>query len=401
MNADFEAIVVGGGPAGSTVSALLADEGHRVLLLDKASFPRFKACSDYVNPAGARLLGDMGVLADAEGLGARWMEGMIVHAPNGTRFVADYARAEPGRAALGISRTRLDALLLQRARDHGVTVIEQAHVRGLIRSNSSVAGVVARIGGSLESIRAPLVIGADGRNSVVRRDLGLEVVLRWPRKTGLVAHFRGVTGLERTGEMHVGRGVYGGLATIEDGMANVTIVADTARIQRRTGSLEEFFVEAIDALPEFARKLRDADRIDGIRGVGSMASRSSRVCGDGFMLVGDAASFLDPFAGEGVYEALNGAHLAAPVTSAALKSGDTSAKSLAPYCDARRKAFMAKRAVSWIVQGFVNNPAAMNYVTRRLAEREDLGLTLSGVLGNFQPASQALSPIFLARLLRP
>jgi hypothetical protein len=68
---------------------------------------------------------------------------------------------------------------------------------------------------------------------------------------------------------------------------------------------------------------------------------------------------------------------------------------------ARRKAFTAKREVCWVVQGFVNAPPLMNYVTDRLARRDDLGLTLAGVLGNFRPATQALSPLYLARLLRP
>jgi hypothetical protein len=68
---------------------------------------------------------------------------------------------------------------------------------------------------------------------------------------------------------------------------------------------------------------------------------------------------------------------------------------------ARRRAFTAKREVCWIVQGFVNAPPLLNYVTPRLAKREELGLTLSGVLGNLRPATAALSPVFLARLLRP
>jgi flavin-dependent dehydrogenase len=137
------------------------------------------------------------------------------------------------------------------------------------------------------------------------------------------------------------------------------------------------------------------------RGVVSMAYRASRTTGDGFLLVGDAASFLDPFPGDGIYEALRAAQLAAPVASAALKAGDTSAASLGPYRAARRRAFTAKREVSWIVQGFVNTPPLMNYVTGRLARRDELGLTLAAVLGNFRPATQALSPLYLARLLRP
>lgn len=401
MSSDVEVIVVGGGPAGSTVAAAVAEAGHRVLLLDKARFPRHKACSDYVNPAAARLLEEMGVLDEALLLGARRMDGMVVHAPSGARFTADYARAEPGRWALGLSRKQLDYLLLERARSFGVQVVEHAHVRGLARDGKRVTGVTATIEGVAETIHAPIVIGADGRNSIVRRELDLDVPLRWPRKTGLVTHYRKVRDLDRQGEMHIGSDVYAGFAVIEDDMTNLTVVAPDRTIERRTGSVEAFFADALESLPEVARKLEGAERVGTIRGVGSMGARARRITGDGFVLVGDAASFLDPFAGEGVYEAMRGALLAAPVVCAALKQGDTSAAALRPYAAARLREFTAKRTVSWIVQGFINTPPAMNYVTERLAAREDLGLTLSGVLGNFQPASRALSPVFLARLLRP
>jgi len=398
---DFEAIIVGGGPAGSTLAAALAQAGHRVLLLDKARFPRHKACSDYVNPAGAQLLDEMGILDEALRIGARRMDGMIVHAPNGQRFTADYARAEPGRAALGLSRIHLDHLLLERAKAAGVTVCERAHVREVVQLKGYVAGVVATIDGRRETIHAPLVIGADGRNSVVARELGQAAALRWPRKTGLATHYRGVTDLDRCGEMHIAAHAYAGLALIEDGLTNVTLVAGANDVATRAGSLDAFFVESLRAMPDLWRKLERAERVGTIRGVGAMACRAGRVTGDGFLLVGDAASFLDPFAGEGVYEAIRGALLAAPVVHAALKANDLSANALAPYRAARRHAFATKRAVSWIVQGFINTPPLMNYVTGRLSARDELGLTLSGVLGDFRPAREALSPLFLARLLRP
>lgn len=398
---DTEVIVVGGGPAGSTLAAALAAAGRDVVLLDKARFPRHKACSDYVNPAGAALLGELGVLDEALRLGARRMPGMVVHAPGGARFTADYARAEPGRAALGLSRYHLDHLLLERAKAAGVTVREHAHLRDMLRENGRVTGVIATIDGTSEVIRAPLVAGADGRNSAVARALGLAVPYRWPRKTGLAAHYRGVTGLDGRGEMFVGSHVYAGLALLEDGLSNVTVVANTRAVTERTGSMDAFFAEAVRTLPELAARLDGAERAGAIRGVGAMGCRARRTTGDGFLLAGDAASFLDPFPGEGIEQALRAALLAAPVIDAALTTGDCSAAALAPYDHARRRAFMAKRQVSWIVQGFVNNPPLMNYVTARLARRDELGLTLAGVLGGFQPASRALSPFFLARLLRP
>lgn len=401
MTRDVEAIVVGGGPAGSTTAAALAEAGHRVLLLDKASFPRHKACSEYINAGGAQMLGEMGALDEAIKAGAHQMEAMIVHAPSGARFAANFAKAEPGQAALGLSRYRLDHILLERARAAGVDVRERAQVRHVTREDGHVVGVIATIDGARELIRAPLVVGADGHNSVVSRDLGLDVSYRWPDKTGFIAHYRGVTGLDRFGEMHVGHDAYAGLAPLEDGVTNVAVVASGRNVKARAGSVEAFFSETLQSIPEVAQKLEHAERVGGIRGVGSMARRARRTSGDGYLLVGDAASFLDPFTGEGIYEALKAAQLAAPIASAALKAGDVSADALDAYRIARRQSFTAKRQVCWIVQGFVNAPPLMNYVTERLSSREDLGLTLAGVLGNFRPATHVLSPVFLARLLRP
>jgi geranylgeranyl reductase family protein len=399
---DAEVIIVGGGPAGSTMATRLAQRGHRVLLLDKAKFPRHKACSEYINPAGAELLDGLGLTEEILRAGAHRMDAMVVHAPDGGQFKANFARAEPGRAALGLSRFRLDHLLLDQARANGVSVIERAHVRSVIRESNQVVGVGVRINGTAEQVRAPLVIGADGVNSVVARDLGLSVPLRWPRKTGLVAHYRNVSGLDRNGEMHViAQHAYAGLAPLEDGLTNVAVVVDSKMVEGRGKSVDQFFTGTLATIPALQRKLGGALQVGTIRGVGSMAHRARRTAGDSYMLIGDAASFLDPFTGEGIYEALRAAEIGAPVASAALRKGDTSARNLEPYQLARRDAFSAKRKVSWIVQGFINSPPLMNYLTERLAEREDLGLILSGVLGNFRPAGQALSPLFLARLLRP
>ncbi len=398
---DVEVIVVGGGPAGSATATLLAEAGHRVLLLDKASFPRHKACSEYVNAGGAELLGDLGVLDEVKRAGAHVMEAMTVHAPSGARFAANFANAEAGRAALGLSRYRLDHILLERARAAGVDVRERAQVRRVTRENGHVVGVEATIDGHREPIRASLVVGADGHNSVVSRELDLDVSYRWPNKTGFIAHYRGVTGLDRFGEMHIASQAYAGLALLGDGLTNVAVVANARDAKARTGSVDEFFSESLHAIPAVAEKLVGAERVGGIRGVGSMAGRARRAAGEGFLLVGDAASFLDPFTGEGIYEALKGAQLAAPVVSAALKTGYTSADALDDYRIARRRTFTAKPQVCWIVQGFINAPPLMNYVTQRLSDREDLGMTLTGVLGNFRPATRALSPVFLARLLRP
>ena len=401
MSPDVEVAVVGAGPGGSATATLLAAAGHDVAIFDRASFPRHKACSEYVNPAGAEILERLGVGAEVAALGAHRMEAMLVHAPGGDRFLSDFDGVEAGRAAVGLSRYRLDHLLLQRAAEAGARVHERTAVRGVVVENGQATGVEISQGGTRQTVRARLVVGADGHRSAVSRALGMDASPPFLKRTGLVAHYRNVQGLDRWGEMHVGHDGYGGLAPLEDGLTNVAYVANTATVANRPESVEGFFGAGLNSLPEVAWKLEGAERVGSIRGIGPMAHRTKRTAGDGWLLVGDAAYFLDPFTGEGVYAALRAAELAAPVASAALRRGEVTAASLAPYRAARRRVFTAKGQVCWIVQGFIHQPRLMDYVTSRLGQRHDLGLTLAGVLGNLHPASRALSPLFLARLLRP
>lgn len=398
---DAEAIVVGGGPAGSVVAAELASRGHDVLLLDRSRFPRDKACSDYVNPAGVKLLEGLGLTDDLRRLGAHRAEGMRVHAPGGASYLADFQGAETGQSAMGLTRRMLDALLLVRAATAGARVIEGARVRGVVVEQGAVRGVQASVGGRQGLIRAALVVGADGRASTVSRTLGLDLPNRLLRRTGLVAHYRGLTGLDRWGEMHVGHHSYAGLAVLEDGRFNVAFVSDASAVASRPGSVEEYFESGLRNLPRAWARIAGAERVGPIRGVGPLAHATRRCAGDGFILVGDAAGFLDPFTGDGVADAVLSALLAAPVASAALRSGAVSAAALDAYRAARRRAFWGKRGVAWLVQGFVNTPWLLDYATPRLARRDDVAKTMAGVMGNFRPAREALSPVFLARLLRP
>ncbi|MFN8679052.1 MAG: geranylgeranyl reductase family protein [Thermomicrobiales bacterium] len=399
--ATYEAIVVGGGPAGSTTARLLAEAGRRVLLLDKAAFPRHKACSDYLNPAAVHALRDMDVLDALRAARPHPMQAMRIHAPGGRMFEATFREVEPGHVALGLTRHQLDHLLLQRAASAGVEVRERAHVRDLVQEQGRVVGVEVTSGGARETIRAPITIGADGHHSVVSRRLGLDLPVRWPRRTGLAAHFRGLGGLGDWGELHVAPGGYAGLALLEGGLATVTLVTNVDAVAKRAGSIEAYYAAMLAEIPMVRERVAGADRVGPIRGVGPMARQVRRRTGDGWLLVGDAAGFLDPFTGEGIYKALQGARLAASVVVDALDRGDASARALSPYARAYQRAFFANTQVLRIVQGFVHSPPLMSYVIDRLEQRAELGRQLTGVVSDLRPARQALSPLFLARLLRP
>jgi flavin-dependent dehydrogenase len=231
--------------------------------------------------------------------------------------------------------------------------------------------------------------------------LGLDVPVRWPRRTGLAAHFRDLGRLGDWGELHVAAGGYAGLALLEDDLATVTLVTNVDAVARRAGPVDAYYAERLADIPIVREMVAGAERVGPIRGVGPLARQVRRRTGDGFLLVGDAAGFLDPFTGEGIYKALHGARLAAPVIVSALERGDTSARALAPYARSYRQAFFANTLVLRIVQAFVHSPALMSYVIDRLEQRAGLGRLLTGVVSDLRPAHQALSPLFLARLLRP
>jgi flavin-dependent dehydrogenase len=175
-------------------------------------------------------------------------------------------------------------------------------------------------------------------------------------------------------------------------------------MKRRGMAMEAFFEQSIAALPPVREALVGARRVGKIHGVGPLAQGARRAVADGALLVGDAAVYLDPFTGEGVYKALRSAELGAETADRALRAGRTDAAMLRPYLAARRGAFLEKTLVNYLVQLFVHTPPLMNYVTPRLGSRPALARQLVLVLGDLgtkREQRQLLSPVYLWNLLRP
>jgi len=231
-------VIAGAGPAGSAAAALLARAGWRVVVVDRAAFPRDKACSEYISPEGVRLLTRHGVVADLEAAGAVPLEGTTVIGAHGSRLTGLFAEAVPAPfrpAGLSLPRRILDARLVQAARDAGAEVREETRVEALLHDGGAVAGVMVRgPDGRHAPIRARLTIGADGIGSIVARRLGRRRS-SLPRRVAFVAHFRGVQGMGRTAEMHVGPEGYVGLNRVGADLYNVALVVPQALAGRARG----------------------------------------------------------------------------------------------------------------------------------------------------------------------
>jgi flavin-dependent dehydrogenase len=379
---------------------MLARWGARVALIDKARFPRNKACAEYLNPAAMLVLERLGLLPAVRAAGAAAFNGMRVVSPGGYQVTLDYT-ADANRYALGLSRWKLDQIAIERCQALGVSLFEGARVRDVHALDGGPTSVTVSQHGKSFDLTCRVLVGADGHHSAVSRLLGLDVPMRWPRRIGLAAHVEGFTLAGQMGEMHVGAVGYCGIAPQESDRVNVAMVVEMERFERRTTSVDAFFDTALRTYPLLADRLASSARVTQVRGVGPLARRVRRVYGEGFLLVGDAAGFFDPFTGEGIYDALRGGELAAATIADALERGDFSAGGLASYEEARRHELGAKRRANWLVQTFVRYPAMMDYAIRRLSARPVEAATMTGVLGNYRDADALLSPWYLWRVLRP
>ncbi len=405
----WDVVVVGAGPAGATTALLLARAGASVLLVDRARFPRDKACSEYLSPATTEILERLGggVVDAVEGSAHAKLYGMKVVAPGGAAMCGRF-QGGPRPYSFALPRTAFDTILVAAAARAGAHVSEATAVENLVWESGAVAGVVARsCNGHRVTCHARIVVGADGLRSVVARRLGL-VRSSPPRRVAFSAHVADVARIDGVGELHVGKHGYVGLGPIGGGVTTVALVVplETVRTARSEGQdfRQSFFAE-LERFPGLAGRFNPQRMVRNVLATGPFArwSRTAVAPAGGALLVGDAADFFDPFTGQGIYAALRGAELAVecliPILTPREDRGPLSAAVLAPYRRARRREFAGKWVLERLIGVGVGWPALTDRVVRRLAGRPDLADLLVSATGNIVPARRVLKASVLAQFL--
>jgi flavin-dependent dehydrogenase len=324
---------------------------------------------------------------------------MRVETATGTRVRLTYGDDGTLAApAVSFDRAVLDPALLAIARHAGADVRLGAAVTGVESGR-----IIVRDATGEKPLEARVVVGADGIRSTVVRAFGVGRTPLLGDRVGLTFHVADpVPAASRDARMILFRDGYVGLAPVPGGRVNVGIVLGRSwAAGLRAHGAERTVESALAAIPSAGDDpvdWRAAERCDPIEGAWPLGHRVARRHGPGWLLIGDAAGFLDPFTGEGLHRALVSARLAAAAIERHL---DGDPDGLAGYDRAMTARFRSKDVLSLLVQAFLARPALFDYAARRLAARPRVRETMGLVMGDLVPASRALDPRFIASLLRP
>jgi flavin-dependent dehydrogenase len=393
--------IVGGGPSGAVLAARLARGGVDVIVLERSAAWHWRAGGVFASPVAVHALRRAGIDDAVIAAVARPLPAMRVETSSGVVFRLTYGTEGGGDPAVGFDRSSLDPALLDLARRAGADIRPGWTVAGTDLDRGILT--VRRSDGSAVAITASTIVGADGPHSVIARGAGVARRARLDPRVGLTFHLPDPDpSRPRDARMVILRDGYVGVAPVPADRVNIGIVLGRswrpALARDGAAMVARQIVAAIAPTDDDPAAWRDHGPLDALAGAWPLGHRVTRRAGRGWLLVGDAAGFLDPFTGEGLHRAFVSADLAA---AAILARRIGRAGAFAAYERAMARRFMAKDAVSELVQAFLGRPAMFDYAARRIASRPGVRATMGLVMGDLIPASRALDPRYLAALLAP
>lgn len=381
-----DVLVLGAGPAGSSLATHLARAGHSVVVADKKDFPRAKPCGEFLSPECMPYLEELGVADAVRASDPWWVKGMDMHAA-GHRAVGRFRRVG-GRGAhalagLGIRREVFDHLLLRGAVAAGAEWLPRHEFVDLVRSpDGRVTGATLhRAGSGSVAVEAAWVVGADGVQSGVAREMGVRRSIPWLDRFALAAHFEGVAPATHAAA-HIFPGGFLAATTVDQSLYSVNLVVPRSHLrQRRSKDWDEFVAGYLQRAPEMQQRLAAATRTTQWRGIGPMACTTTRQWQPGAALVGDACGYVDPLTGEGIYFALVGGRALGAALTSALADPRNEHQAMQGYVAARGREIVPRLRGSLLLQRMLRHPVLVKAFfsqASRWSSLADLVVTLTG-----------------------
>ncbi len=332
---DWDAVVIGGGPAGATAASVLAQAGMRTAVLEKRRFPRYKVGESLLPWCFFPLqrIGAADAVRDAGFVNKYSVQFASASGRMSRPFYFFECLDHEAARTWQVPRADFDRILLDHARKSGATVFEDTQARDLLGDERRVEGVQAA-GGSV--FRAPVTIDCTGRDALAARAFGWRVVDPKLKKVSLWSYFR--RGLKA-------RAFDAGATTVAmlpekgwiwhiplpGGLTSVGATAEASWLYREGRDPERAFARETESNPWIRERLRPATRVGPVRVTGDYSYRSRHCATEGLLLAGDAFAFLDPVFSSGVFLALRSGEMAADAAVSAIRDGDFGAERFAEY----------------------------------------------------------------------
>jgi len=339
MKTKYDVIVIGGGPAGSTVASILSREGKSVVLFEKEKFPR--------HHIGESLMTDTYFTFQRMGLLEKLKASPFVRKysvqfanPAGKESRPFYffeGLHHEAAVTWQVTRAQFDLMLIEHAADQGADVYQETQIKRVLFDGSRAYGVEALMtDGLLVQFEAPVIVDATGQSAMLSNKFGWRVRDPKLKKAVLYSYFKGA---HREPDLNGGatlvlrtpKGSNGWFwyIPLENDITSVGVVADPEYLVKGRGQdLAKIFHEEIEKVESCRRRVVGAERVDKIYSILDYSYRSTHNAGDGFILIGDAYGFLDPIYSSGVLLALKMAELAADRIHDAFQHNDFSAARL-------------------------------------------------------------------------
>lgn len=338
----YDAIVIGGGPAGTTAATVIAQQGHKVLLLDRDHLPRFHI-GESLMPATYWSLERLNMLDKmhaADFVEKRSVQFVSVNGKTSAPFYFHEFDDHESSQTWQVVRSKFDKLLWDNAAEHGAEVREATNVKEVLFEEGRAVGVrVENADGSREEIRARAVVDASGQSSMIVRKFGLREVDPVLRHAAYFTRFRGAKrepGIDggATLVLHTSTGInWFWYIPQPDDVISIGVVGPTAVLKGLGDSPQAVFDAEVANCPALQERIEGAEQLEPIQVQRDFSYISRRIAGDGWVLAGDAFGFLDPVYSTGAFLAMKSGELAGDAVSEGLEQNDLSAARLGRHGD--------------------------------------------------------------------
>lgn len=336
-----DVVIIGGGPAGSALGSYLSMAGIKNIIFEKAINPRPHVGESMVT-SSTRVFKDIGFLQTLEDEGFVKKYGASWHPPtNKGEFDIEFAEFPQEGIdqdyTYHVDRGKLDLLMLKHAEKLGSEIYQGTHVTKVLFDGDQACGVQVRIAGQEMEVPAKIVVDCSGRNTLLGRQLKLTKKDPIFDQYAVHAWYKDVDrGEGRTGDyihiyfLPVERGWVWQIPITED-ITSMGVVAEKNVFKQSKLDVEEYFTTHVNMNPDLAKAMAPAKRINEFKTEGDYSYVMEKFVGNGFLLVGDAARFVDPIFSSGVSIALYGAKYSSQVIQEALQKNDFRAEMFTPY----------------------------------------------------------------------